>query len=163
TAIASFRAGFDRLPSSQFVDVLPDLTSGSFSFSADRLTQINGAPLSAGSHVLHLVAADSRGLTSATTDISFTLDLSAQGSVTTAMARDAGSGLSRSTFTLGGPPGQGWAIDQLSLPVPASAAITNLVTPTGWSVASPGGSAGLVWQASDTTAAAGPGQQFVFG
>src|SRR5262249_46099617 len=55
SALTSFVAGFDNQLASQYVNVLPNLVSGSFSFDLNRLTQINGAPLSAGAHVLHLI------------------------------------------------------------------------------------------------------------
>jgi YD repeat-containing protein len=162
TAVANLRAGFDRTPPSQFVNVLSDLHNGSFSFSADRLAQINGAPLSAGPHVLHLVATDSSGVVTWASDFVFTLDLSAQGSVSTAVSHNAPTGLYDYTFTLSGPAGNGWTIDRLSLPVPAGATVTNLTTPAGWSVASTGGGA-VVWQAATSAAAVGSGGQVVFG
>ncbi len=76
-ALTSFLAGFDA--AAPAVNVLPDLQGGSFTFSAEQLAEINGAPLSAGTHHLHLVARDSHGLTSAVTDIVFTLDLRRKG------------------------------------------------------------------------------------
>ncbi len=159
--IKFFLAGFDN--AAPLVNVLPDLMNGSFSFSADQLEEINGAPLSAGAHVLHLVATDSRGVVSSVTNVSFTLDLSAQGTVATAVTYVAATGLYQYSFTLSGPPGNGWAIDQLSFPVPAGALIENLVTPLGWSAVSTGGASGVVWQATDPAAEVGPGQQLGFG
>src|SRR6185295_11556330 len=98
-------AGFDQAAPGQFIDVLPELHSGTFAFDADALTRINGAPLSAGPHVLHLVATDGAGLNSVVTDVAFTLDLSAQGSISTVVT-PVGS-LYQYRFTLSGPPGNG--------------------------------------------------------
>jgi hypothetical protein len=67
SAPTSFNAWFDSLPSAQYVSVLSNLSGGNFSLDAGRLAQINGAPLSAGAHVLHLVATDGNNLTSAVT------------------------------------------------------------------------------------------------
>ncbi len=131
TSVTSFRAGFDGAAADQYVDVLADLAGGGFTFSPERLVQINGAPLSAGPHVLHLVATDSRGLSSPAADVSFTLDTSPQASVDTSVTFDGASGLYTYTFTLHGPAGADWAIDQLSIPVPLTDAISNLVTPSG--------------------------------
>src|SRR5262249_13890849 len=88
--LTSFRAALDRQGLTLFVNVFTDVTAGAFSFSAERLAQINGAPLTAGPHTLYLVAGDSDGLTSAVTAVAFTLDLSAQGSVADTVTANAG-------------------------------------------------------------------------
>ncbi len=159
--ITSFSAGFDQAPPSRYLNVLFDLMNGSFQLSGDRLAEINGAPLAAGSHVLHLIATDTRGLVSAVSDVPFTLDLSAQANLSTAVTQNAG--FYEYTFTLTGPTGQGWAIDRLALPVAASATISSLNTPAGWSAVSSGGAGGVVWQASAPAADVGPDGQIVFG
>src|SRR5262249_24945846 len=71
----SFRVGFDATSASNFFDVLADLQpDGTFTLSAARLTQVNGAALGQGSHTAHLVAQNQNGNSSGVFDLTFTLD-----------------------------------------------------------------------------------------
>jgi len=72
--VTSFTAGFDSTPAANFTNVLGDLKAdNSYLFDSNRLQQINGAPLTDGSHTLHLQATDSSGQ-STSFDVAFTLD-----------------------------------------------------------------------------------------
>ncbi|BAZ48519.1 YD repeat protein [Nostoc sp. NIES-4103] len=72
--VVEFKAGLDDTPSSNYIDVLPDLSGdGSFTFSRDRLEEIYGATLVDGIHTLHLQALDQYN-NLATLDFTFTLD-----------------------------------------------------------------------------------------
>jgi hypothetical protein len=72
--ITQFRAGFDGLPSAGYTDLLASLQfDGTFSLDAAQLAQIYGGDLPDGPRVLHLVATDATGRTSAI-DVGFDLD-----------------------------------------------------------------------------------------
>src|SRR5262249_18635440 len=143
--LTSFQAAIDHPRVADFVNVMADLASAKFTFSAERLTEINGAPLSAGPHTLYLVAADSGGLTSPVTQLTFTLDLSAQGSVVTDVTPSATAGSYDYRYTVSGPTDAGWVIDTLTIPVPAGSSVSALVTPAGWTAQT--GSGKVQWSA----------------
>src|SRR5205823_2428306 len=115
--------------------------------------QINGAPLSAGTHRLYLMARDSQGLTSAPTVVQFTLDLTTRAAVATSSSYNAATNTYDYQFTASGPSGNGWALDKLAVPVPTNAAVSNLVTPSGWSATYTAGAASVLWQATAPGAA----------
>ncbi|NJR63352.1 MAG: hypothetical protein HC769_33990 [Cyanobacteria bacterium CRU_2_1] len=71
--IVNFRASFQDTDVSRFVDVKADLQpDGSFRFTPQRLSQINGGALPDGIYSLHLLATDQFGNTSET-EFKFTL------------------------------------------------------------------------------------------
>ncbi|WP_193387016.1 FG-GAP-like repeat-containing protein, partial [Kamptonema sp. PCC 6506] len=73
--IASFRAGFDDTPSSEFAELSASLdSSGGFSFDRTQLEEINANPLSDGDHVLHLTATDTKDNSADIFNVPFTLD-----------------------------------------------------------------------------------------
>ncbi|MEG5025164.1 MULTISPECIES: FG-GAP-like repeat-containing protein, partial [unclassified Microcoleus] len=75
SSIASFRAGFDDTPIAEFADITPLLnSSGSFTLDRTQLETIRRNPLRDGIHTLRLTATDSRGNTSNTFSLNFTLD-----------------------------------------------------------------------------------------
>ncbi|MEG3931480.1 FG-GAP-like repeat-containing protein, partial [Microcoleus sp. T3_B1] len=78
SSIASFRAGFDDTPIAEFADITPLLnSSGSFTLGRTQLETIRRNPLRDGIHTLRLIATDSRGNTSNTLGLNFTLDTAA--------------------------------------------------------------------------------------
>ena len=73
--IASFRAGFNDTPLTDFVDVTPSLQpDGSFVLDPVQLDTIAGEPLADGTYTLHLQASDAGGLTSDLFNLEFTLE-----------------------------------------------------------------------------------------
>lgn len=73
--VTGLKAGFDSTPTSNFVNVLPQLgADGSFSFTPTQLAQIAGGTLPDGVHTLHLQAQDLYGNVSPVFNFSFTLD-----------------------------------------------------------------------------------------
>jgi RHS repeat-associated protein len=76
--IASFRAGFDDTPVTEFANITPLLNSnGSFTLSRTQLETINRNPLRDGIHTLSLIATDNHGNISNTLGLNFTLDTAA--------------------------------------------------------------------------------------
>jgi hypothetical protein len=73
SAIASLRAGVDKLLTKDFVDVLFNRSTGNFTLNLAQLETIARGRLADGPHTLNLQAKDARGNTS-TAAIAFTLD-----------------------------------------------------------------------------------------
>lgn len=111
SAIASFKAGFDTTPLSNFVDVTPLLRADqTFILDSSVLKQINGhTELSQGQHTLKLLATDKAGNTSDPISYTFTLDTIAPTRPNFALDTTfdaAPIGDSRTTFTNVGLSGQ---------------------------------------------------------
>ena len=66
-------------------------------------------------------------------------------------------------YEVAGPGSPDWQIDSLSMPVPATATIADLLTPTGWSVDFATGSNLVTWHADSPSNALGSGHILVFG
>ena len=75
SAIASFKAGFDALPESSFLELVSIVRAdGAFSLSAGDMAAIFGGTLTEGAHTLHLIATDAAGNRSQAFDLAFTID-----------------------------------------------------------------------------------------
>src|SRR5262249_24383565 len=96
--VTQFAVGIDHQRTAEYVNVLPDLVAGAFTFSIDKLTKINGGPLSSGTHTLYLTATDSQPLSSTLTSVTFTVDYAASGSVNPVVTLNPTTGLYDYTF-----------------------------------------------------------------
>jgi YD repeat-containing protein len=188
--ISAFEAWFDGTPETKHANIFTSLVDGAFTFDLEELIQIRGAPLPAGSVNLNLRAADQAGLKSEVKTVAFTFDPAPLTDKHVTVTHDSATGQFIYRYDLGNPIANGartsvgqasytiaehrvrlhaeqvtdrWLFAEFTVFVPNNAALTNFITPTGWSLDYTSGSTQAHWTADTSETWIEPGQFAQFG